>query len=333
MRRNNCVNDLKKVASNGDISEDMFVDACLLAGSHFLPTLPNLDSPQRSNKLKPIGAIEMIMNNGRTGMTLVLNNQDDPRLQNTQYVDRYRRARLAVKHHPVLTMEGKIEPSVQSELPNDTHEVIGQRLPDEIYHYLSKGLINARILNWRATSEIIEVPPVDGGDSVEYQNLVSSKLTPLRTTAINLLSTALHNWYQHKDITLRCWFSDGSGKPYTNVISIRGLPESRRSVEMWNVKEATFKDAISRDQVRSRVYFSTSLLTFAQSTGYLGSAILALKNEEFVAKTSSKKDVSQVSLLDLYARLKLTKLSLCPQLTRSSTIPSGGFSHCASTLM
>jgi hypothetical protein len=200
--------------------------------------------------MKPLGAIDMIMNGGgRTGISVVLNNADDPRLKEMKYVENYRKARLAVKHQPVLTVEGKIEPTFENQLPNDAHEFIGQRLPDEIYHYLSKGLINARILNWRATSEIIEPPPVDGGDSTAYHTLVSSTLTPLRTTAINLLSSSLHNWYQHKDLTLRCWFLDPTGKPHTSTIGMRGIQDYRRTVEMWNVREDTFRDIVSQHEV------------------------------------------------------------------------------------
>lgn len=251
IRRGNCVADLRKYVNNADIADDVFVDACILAGTHFLPTLPSLDSPARNKLSKPIGAIEMIMSGGRSGISVVLSNSDDPRFKQSNYVDRYRRARLAVKHHPVLTAEGKIEPMLEGQLPNDSHAFIGQRLPEEVYYYLSRGLINSRILNWRASSEIIEAPPVDGGVSPHYQNLVSTKLTPLRTTAINLLSSSLHNWYQHKDLDLKCWFrvDSDSGKPVSSTISMRGLPEWRRIVDTWNVKEATFRDTVSKHQV------------------------------------------------------------------------------------
>jgi hypothetical protein len=250
--REKCIAELRKFANNGDITEDMFVDACLLSGCHFLQTLPNLESPQRNKLPKPMGAIDMILNGGRSGISVVLNNQDDPRFQQIQYVDKYRRARLAVKHHPILTVDGKIEPMVEGQMPNDAHEFIGQRLPDEIYQYLSRGLINSRVLNWRAASEIVEAPPVDGGDSTEYQDLVSSKLTPLRTTAINLLSSSLHNWYQHKDLTLKCWFLDSGEKRYTATISMKGLAESKRTVETWNVKEPVFEKLLTQYKVSQR---------------------------------------------------------------------------------
>lgn len=250
--RAKCIQDLKKyLGGNGniDIPEDTFVDACLLAGTHFLPTLPILDVPSRSKELKPHAAIGMIMNNGRTGFAVVMNNAENPKLKETNYLENYRKARLAVKHQPILTIEGRITPSKSGDLPNDAHEFINNRLPDEIYYYLSRGLINARILTWRAAGEIIESQPVDTGDSQEYQTLVSSKLTPLRTTAINLLSSCLHNWYQHKDLQLKCWFPGPMGPPYESAISMTDLPEARTTVEMWNVKEATFMPVV-KDSVR-----------------------------------------------------------------------------------
>lgn len=253
IKRGKCVADLRKYVQNADIADDTFVDACLLAGSHFLPTLPNLDGPNSRNKVSKIsGAIEMIMSQGRSGHAVVMNNRDDPIFQRTNYVDRYRRARLAVKHHPILTTDGKVQPLLEGQLPNDSHEFIGQRLPDEVFYYMSRGLINSRVLSWRAASEIIEAPPIDGGDGVAYQDLVSTKLTPLRTTAINLLSSSLHNWYQHKDIDLKCWFRvDQTGKHQATTISMNGLPEWRKSVDTWNVKEATFKDVVSKYKVCS----------------------------------------------------------------------------------
>lgn len=259
LKRSKCITDLRKYTRDAEISDDVFVDACVLAGTHFLPTLPSLESPNRNKQPKPVSAIDMIMSQGRTGYSVVLNSKDDPRFEQTDYFDKYRKARLAVKHHPVLTSEGRIEPLLETQLPNDSHEFIGQRLPDEVFYYMSKGLINSRVLNWRASSEITESPPVDGGDSVEYQNLVSAKLTPLRTTAINLLSSSLHNWYQHKDIDLKCWFqTDQNGKPQASTISMKGLPEWRKSVDTWNVREATFRDTLAKHHVcvhRSRFLF------------------------------------------------------------------------------
>lgn len=189
------------------------------------------------------------MSNGKTGYSVVAHNQDDPRFGPLNYVDRYRKAKLAVKNHPVYTEDGKIEPANVGELPNDAVQYLGQRLPDEVFHYMSRGLIDPRILQWRTTCEIFEMPPMDGGDSAEYKNLVSSKIIPLRTAAQNLLSSTLHNWYRHKDLTQRCWFADASGKQQEIAIRLERQSESPTLVETWNVKEATYKTAIGQHKV------------------------------------------------------------------------------------
>lgn len=247
VKRSKCISDLERCANSGTVTEDIFVDALLLAGTPFLPTLPNLNSPNRTDLLKPHGAIKMIMSAGKTGYSVVINNHDDPRFKQMSYVERYRTARLAVKNHPIYTSDGKIEPLNVNDLPNNAVEYLKSRLPDEVYHYLSTGLINTRILQWRTTLKIFDVPPMDGGESPEYRALVSSKLTPLRTNAITLLSSSLHNWYRHNNLEQRCWYSDPNAAPQN--ITVVGTPEYLTVVDSWNVKEAVFKDQVSQYKV------------------------------------------------------------------------------------
>ncbi|KAF3037246.1 hypothetical protein E8E12_006634 [Didymella heteroderae] len=277
-KRAKCIADLERFAGSGRITEDNFVDALLLAGTPFLPTLPNLSSPNRTELLKPHAAIKMItMSSGRSGYSVVVTNKDDPR--NGDYVDRYQKARLAVKNHPILTVEGKVETLNSSQMPSDANQFLGQHLSDELHFLQSEGIINSRLLQWRTSCEIFEQPPIDGGMSPEYQKLVTSKITPLRTAALSLLSTPLHHWYRVKGLDQTCWFPDAAtGKPQKKEISMRGLPEYQAMAETWNVKEATFRDVVSSNE----------------GSGPLGSAILALASDDFVAKTVAKKDTNNL---------------------------------------
>ncbi|KAH8639450.1 hypothetical protein IG631_07220 [Alternaria alternata] len=217
------------------------------------------------------------MSNGQSGYSVVVNNNDVPPA-GKEYVTRYQKARLAVKNHPVYTEEGKVEPQNSASMPNDAGQYLGQRLPDEILHYMSKGLINPRILQWRTTCQVFEVPPMDGGNSPEYKELVSSKLIPLRTPVVNLLSSSLHNWYRHQSLHQTHWYSpvDPNGKRPSTTIPVEKPSEAQAPliVDTWNVKEATFKDVIAQ----------------YKDCGTLGAAILSLQNTDFVTKSIAKKD-------------------------------------------
>jgi hypothetical protein len=46
----------------------------------------------------------------------------------------------------VLTDEGEVKPLNIEQAPNDIHEFIGYRLPDEVYYYLVRGLIGPQVL-------------------------------------------------------------------------------------------------------------------------------------------------------------------------------------------
>lgn len=277
IRREKCVADLSKFVGAPNISDDIFLDTCILAGTPFLPTHPILDAPNRAELIKPYSAIKTIMSNGQSGYSVVVNNNDVPPA-GKEYVTRYQKARLAVKNHPVYTEEGKVEPQNSASMPNDAGQYLGQRLPDEILHYMSKGLINPRILQWRTTCQVFEVPPMDGGNSPEYKELVSSKLIPLRTPVVNLLSSSLHNWYRHQSLHQTHWYSpvDPNGKRPSTTIPVEKPSEAQAPliVDTWNVKEATFKDVIAQ----------------YKDCGTLGAAILSLQNTDFVTKSIAKKD-------------------------------------------
>lgn len=248
--------DLSKFVGAPNISDDIFLDTCILAGTPFLPTHPILDAPNRAELIKPYSAIKTIMSNGQSGYSVVVNNNDVPPA-GKEYVTRYQKARLAVKNHPVYTEEGKVEPQNPASMPNDAGQYLGQRLPDEILHYMSKGLINPRILQWRTTCQVFEVPPMDGGNSPEYKELVSSKLIPLRTPVVNLLSSSLHNWYRHQSLHQTHWYSpvDPNGKRPSTTIPVEKPSEAQAPliVDTWNVKEATFKDVIAQYKVSRAV--------------------------------------------------------------------------------
>jgi hypothetical protein len=225
------------------VSADTFVDACLLAGCALLPSLPQLDSPQIPKHLRMSRAVDMVLGLGQgSGYNVCLHYRDDPAFQRLDYLDRYKRARLAVRHHPILTVDGKVVSLDAQHAPNDVIEFIGSRLPEELYFYVSKGILGPRILNWRTSGEIVEPPPLDGGDSNEYRGLVRDQLTDMRTSAIALLSYSLHRVYQHKALNVRCWFD----KDNVKVINMKDIESPVPHMSKWNVHEDVFKPFLEK---------------------------------------------------------------------------------------
>ena len=227
--RQSCIEEL------GNITPDMFVDACMLSGTTLLPSLPPLNNGPAANRKSPKvrQVLDMMRNNGQSGISLCTNFRDDPQMERQDYLDRYRRNRLAVKHQVVLSKDGKAEPFDANHVPGDVHEVIGQRLPDELYFYLSQGALGPRVMNHLTSGQIYESCPVDGGDSDSYRSLVSEKLNSIRAMSLSLLSKSLTRAYQHRNVELSCWFDPQVIIP----INISEIPSPRETVSSWNVPD------------------------------------------------------------------------------------------------
>ncbi|KAJ7604397.1 XPG I-region protein [Roridomyces roridus] len=56
-----------------------------------------------------------------------------------------------------------------ADVPTDLHEVFTHRLPDEVFYYLSRGLLGPQALVWLTTGQITEGPPLDNGETTEYK--------------------------------------------------------------------------------------------------------------------------------------------------------------------
>ena len=231
----------------GKISADLFVDACLLCGSPFLPTFPPLENPVLYPKPFTIrDAVTTLLTLGRSVTAVCTHYQDEPQLQQLDYLDRYRRARLAVKHHIVVTEEARIEPLNFDLAPSDIHEFIGQRLPDELYFYLSRAVVGPRVLNWLTSGEIFNYPPLDGSESPEYHRLVQEQLVPYRKQALALLSQPLQRFYHRKDVIMRFWFS----KDLAVTLSREDLVPSPRTItSSWNVRESAINGRVKTSMV------------------------------------------------------------------------------------
>lgn len=158
--------------------------------------------------------------------------EEDRRLHDLQYLDRYRRALMTVKHHVILDVDGRVSLLDSENATSDMHELIGQRLPEELYFYMSKGILGAHIPNCLTSGEVVLSLPLGAEGSDIYRRLVGELLMPIRTQSICLLSNSLHRFYQKKEISIRTWYDPKADR----TIRLKDLPSVRDEVITWKVK-------------------------------------------------------------------------------------------------
>lgn len=168
-----------------------------------------------------------------------------PELEGSGYAGKYRKARAAVTHHVIFTEEGKAEPLHFESAPGDIHEFIGQRLPEELYFYLSRGMIGPQVLDMLATGELVVVAPFDNGDSDEYRKFLDA-LNPLRLQALSLLAQPLNFWWLSKEVYVYYWFDKKNPK---RLMHRDVVPTPYELTKKWNVKEKTLRPELEKPYV------------------------------------------------------------------------------------
>lgn len=230
----------------GRLTSDQFLDFCLLLGSPFLRPCPLFENPGFPGKLPSVrDALPMFNAAGRSAMTLCAQFDSDPRMREYQYTDRYMQAWMIVKHHIYMDVNGRVSPLNPRTYPSDMHELIGQRLPEELYFYLSKGVLGPDVPNYLTSGEVRIPLPMGAEDTEVYRQLVADTLTPLRTHSIGLLANSLHRFYQTKVIHIRPWFDENSEE---RVINLKTIPSVKESIQSWKLAREKLPESVQELQ-------------------------------------------------------------------------------------
>lgn len=192
-------------------------------------------------------------------------------MQDIQYTDLYKRAYMNVKHHVVMDLEGRVGPMDADNSPTDMHEVIGQRLPEELYFYISKGILGPDVPNYLTSGEVLISLPLGIEDSKIYRQVTGENLAPLREQSMFLLSNTLHRFYQSKTIKVRTWYDENAD----STVTLRTPPPVIHSIRQWKVPSDRYTVGIKKLQ---------------GSTGPFKFAVHSLKDSDFVSKTFASKD-------------------------------------------
>ncbi|KAL2025036.1 hypothetical protein VTK56DRAFT_38 [Thermocarpiscus australiensis] len=253
-----------------NVSESLFVDVYLMTGTSFLPPFPPLaDQTIIKNQPYTVADAVNMLRTAEKSVTLVCTSfHDILKTQDPNWLDKYRKARMAVDHFIYIAENGAVNVHDYERLTKDNHEYLGLQLPSELFHYLNIGLIGPRILTWITHGQLQVLPTLDGVASDEYKKLVTTQSVRIKEAALSLLIPRLNRGIGYKNITMKVWY------------------DRNFSYTVWDRHEvkANFGPQVASWSVREEA-FTNHFPQFAH--GSILSEVMALKNADFVPLTRS----------------------------------------------
>jgi hypothetical protein len=228
------------------VDRDLLRDAQLLLGTSFTPTFPVLEAMATTKPTGVTDAITLLKSLGNSVVQLCNFNRENPQVQSLNYADRYKKAIMTIRHHVVMDKKGSVLPLNFNEAPGDVHEFVGQRLPEELFFYISKGILGPEIPNWLTSGEIVLSLPGGVLDSEPYRRLVIELLNPFRSEALKILAESLHYYYQSRVIKVTPWINQDTSNL---TIEIRYVPAMKPSLAQWKVRGAQIDSIVGKGEV------------------------------------------------------------------------------------
>lgn len=248
------------------ITDAQFLDMCLLAGFDYISTFPPLLEYSSGGGFSFKSAIDMVKTH-RSGYMAVVNHMQNPSVARMNYLEMFSRVNCIIRHHIVFKDEGIFAPLNQEFAPNDLHELIGYKLPEEVYFYMMHGLVGPQVLNTLVTGALLENAPNCNGESIEYREFIkSSHMQKLRSLSLALLSNRLHSHYSGKKVSTVYWFDPDSPNLLDHEPAKSGV-----SINTWTVGEEPLKKELSKSGMKNaNLMFCLTVLNtnaeFAAST-------------------------------------------------------------------
>ena len=260
------------------VPPEVMRDAQLLCGTSFSLPFPILERQALTKPISLNDAITMLNPAGRSVLQLCTMYREDAAVSQLDYADRYKKSIMTIRHHIILESNGTVSPMDFAHAPGDVHDFVGQNLPEELFFYLSRGLVGPEVPGWLASGEINLSLPGGVPDNEPYRHLVIEQLNPIRTQALRILSEPLNYYYKGRTVKLRTW--DGRDTD-SLTITLRDEPDMRPKLNQWKVRGD---------------HLTKLLQSKGQSQPSLLFCLQALKDDSFVSKTFTKQSVPHPAL-------------------------------------
>uniref|UniRef100_A0A7S1AHB7 XPG N-terminal domain-containing protein n=1 Tax=Noctiluca scintillans TaxID=2966 RepID=A0A7S1AHB7_NOCSC len=248
--------DLTSVLEKWQITRDMFVDACMLAGTEYCLTYPYLNlghfqpvSPGRFNFDAAVYIIKQapLINWMQTFPTEEMKND---------HVDGYCICKVLVQNSPVMNMQHNvIRPLNNSTVPYDFQAIMGEKLPNSLYYLMLNGVISHKLPQALSKGEWTDKsqPLVD---TQEFRGLLED-LQCYRQLALGLVARHLHERFQRKRILCKAFWEphlprstagQHPGAEDQNPKPRELIPDTTRGLP-WRIE----KTAVDKEMVRQGV--------------------------------------------------------------------------------
>ncbi|KAG7832024.1 hypothetical protein KL920_000359 [Ogataea angusta] len=321
-----------------NLSPKQFKDLSMCVGNGFQPYNINIFPHIPSSPTFP-SLHEFILNGGSIYNSLLA-------LPNGgRYMEIYQKGCASLDYTPVLKVNGRTEllqmdtdasflssvaaspkalnssnasteatPSEPSRrIPDDLHEVIGQRLPDELFFYQSIGLTAFELCETLIHGTQIERLPLDMSVTPLYQKLVCDEESlEIRGKTLNLFANSLNRYYQFKKLRLETVFN---GRQVYELVQ-RMTPPLYLKVKPLLVRHTTARS------------FQLAAFLSGVSDEFLEDNVVAKADEEGTRISTSYEIISTGLIRTLYIYgflserdFKLTEWGkLLPQLSKSINV-------------
>ncbi|KAJ7780095.1 temperature dependent protein affecting M2 dsRNA replication-domain-containing protein [Mycena maculata] len=285
------------------VSDDQFLDVGILVGCAL-----SAPFPPTMHEAAVKATVDMVKYY-KSGFAAVTAFAEHPAVKSVGYAEQYARVRSMVRYSLILSAEGVVLPlpialpsganpgtntnnsnataagggmgsgvPTAADVPTDLHEVFTHRLPDEVFFYLSRGLLGPQALVWLTGGQIAEGPPLDNGETTEYKRFVKEVVTDGQTgpraTALALLSSVAHPFWANRKIAGFFWFEQPG--PHAQKAVQHNAPQTVQLAERvagWNVSYAVVEEELRRQ--------NSSTIDFALCLG-------ATSSERLAARTKGK---------------------------------------------
>jgi hypothetical protein len=282
----------RNILTDLGVSEEQFIDIGILVGFDHSPPFPPTVHEQA---LK--ATVDMVKYY-KSGHAAVSAFAEHPGVKTMQYHEQYARTRSMVKYSLILSSDGTVVPlplaiapppsqghpshhahhPTAADIPSDLHDIFTHRLPDEIYFYVSRGLMGPQALVWLTSGQIVENPPLDNGETTEYKRFVKEVITEGQTgpraTALALVSSVSHQFWSKKVVQGVFWFE--STPPHGQKAILHNSQQTAQLAERvagWNVPYAVVEEELRRQNVRSRIQTVVAVAA-RESHGFLMCVVL-----------------------------------------------------------